>query len=173
MKTVDIKGKPYVCVNERVKAFIDNYPEGSINTEIYQLEGTKVVMVATVTPDLNIPDRFFTGWSYEDETNGFINKTSYIENCETSAVGRALGFMGIGIDASMATADEVANAMLNQKKKPTSGIEKWASRVKEVCPTVIWSDMMEQYKVKKLSELSEAQQNEILKGLINDSGNNN
>ena len=63
-----------------------------------------------------------TGHAYEKESSSFINKTSYIENCETSAVGRALGIFGIGIDASIASAEEVTNAINNQKteKKATA-----------------------------------------------------
>jgi len=50
-------------------------------------------------------------------SSSYINKTSHIENCETSAVGRALGFLGIGIDTSIASADEVINAVNNQPEK--------------------------------------------------------
>ena len=55
-----------------------------------------------------------TGTAYEKENSTFINKTSYIENCETSAVGRALAMCGIGIDTSIASAEEVQNAINNQ-----------------------------------------------------------
>ena len=55
-----------------------------------------------------------TGTAYEKEGSSFINKTSYIENCETSAVGRALGFAGFGIDTSIASAEEVMNAQYQQ-----------------------------------------------------------
>ena len=55
-----------------------------------------------------------TGTAYEKESSSFINKTSYIENCETSAVGRALGMCGFGIDVSVASAEEVENAILQQ-----------------------------------------------------------
>ena len=49
-----------------------------------------------------------------------INKTSYVENCETSAIGRALAMLGIGIDTSIASANEVADAIAKQdsKEKP-------------------------------------------------------
>jgi hypothetical protein len=56
-----------------------------------------------------------TGFAQEKESGSYINKTSYIENCETSAVGRALGFCGYGIDDSLGSANEVANAMLQQE----------------------------------------------------------
>ena len=61
-----------------------------------------------------------TGYAYEKEGSTFINKTSFIENAETSAVGRALGFLGIGIDAAIASADEVQNAQLNQSIVPNT-----------------------------------------------------
>ena len=55
------------------------------------------------------------GHAYEKEDSSFINKTSYIENCETSAVGRALGILVIVIDASLASAEEVGNAVKQQQ----------------------------------------------------------
>ena len=55
-----------------------------------------------------------TGHAFEKDGSSFINKTSYLENAETSCVGRALGMAGFGIDADVASADEVMNADLNQ-----------------------------------------------------------
>ena len=52
--------------------------------------------------------------AYERENSSFINNTSYIENCCTSATGRALGYAGYGIDTSVASYEEVANAINNQ-----------------------------------------------------------
>lgn len=112
MSTMDIKGKDYVEVNQRIKAFRKLYPEGTIETEILKLEGTMCVIKATIKDkDLILG----TGIAYENEGSTFINKTSYIENCETSAVGRALGMLGLGIDTSIASAEEVQNAISNQE----------------------------------------------------------
>lgn len=108
---MDIKGKDYVEVNERIKAFRMLFPEGFIQTEIIDMRDGVITMVARVGVD----DRVLaTGTAQENETSSFINKTSYVENCETSAVGRALGMLGIGIDTSVASAEEVENAILNQ-----------------------------------------------------------
>ena len=113
MKTINIKGKEYVPVNERVKEFRAKYPELRVLTELVSLDENSVVMKATVTDmDGNI---LANGYAQEDRGSSNINKTSYVENCETSAVGRALGMFGIGIDASMASADEVANAIDRQE----------------------------------------------------------
>ena len=75
-----------------------------------------VIMKASIYKDLKDEKPSATGIAYERESTSFINKTSYIENCETSCVGRALGMLGIGIDTSIASAEEVENALENQKK---------------------------------------------------------
>lgn len=114
LKTIDVKGKNYVQVNERVKALRMICPNASISTEIISMADGIVTMKATVSDEEG--KVLGTGFAQEKETSSYINKTSYIENCETSAVGRALGFAGIGIDGSMASAEEVANAIINQNK---------------------------------------------------------
>ena len=115
IKTLPIKGKDYAEVNQRIKAFRQVFPDGSITTEILSIENGVVMMKATVTDgDGKV---IATGLAYEKENSTFINKTSYIENCETSAVGRALGMCGFGIDVSVSSADEVANAIENQQPK--------------------------------------------------------
>ena len=113
MRTISIKGKDYVPVNERVKEFRTKYPELRVLTELVSLDENSVVMKATVSDmEGNV---LANGYAQEDRGSSNINKTSYVENCETSAVGRALGMFGIGIDASMASADEVANAIDRQE----------------------------------------------------------
>lgn len=121
IKTTDIKGKDYAEVNQRVKAFRICYPEGAIKTEIVSLENGVVTMKATVLNGLFV---LATGYAQEKESSSYINKTSFIENCETSAVGRALGFCGFGIDTSIASYEEVANAIENQKPKAEKKEEK-------------------------------------------------
>lgn len=110
---VDIKGKSYSEVNQRIKAFRMIYPQGTINTQLVSNENGICVFRASVHTEDGV--LLGTGTAYEKEDSSFINKTSYIENCETSAVGRALGMAGFGIDVSVASAEEVANAMANQE----------------------------------------------------------
>lgn len=112
IKTTDIKGKEYAEVNQRIKAFRMIYPNGAILTDLIKLEDGMCVFKAEIRNEEG--DLISTGTAYEKENSTFINKTSYIENCETSAVGRALGMAGFGIDASLASADEVINAIENQ-----------------------------------------------------------
>ena len=116
IRTTDIKGKDYAEVNQRIKAFRMVYPTGSIKTEMKSNEIGVCIFKAYVWNGDNL---LGTGYAYEKEGSTFINKTSYIENCETSAVGRALGMCGFGIDTSVASAEEVQNAMANQNKNTT------------------------------------------------------
>lgn len=115
IKTTDIKGKDYAEVNQRIKAFRMVEPNGSIETEILKLENGLCLMRAVIKNEQGTI--IGVGHAYENENSSFINKTSYIENCETSAVGRALGMCGFGIDTSVASYEEVANAIKNQEPK--------------------------------------------------------
>jgi len=110
LKTVDIRGKEYVPVNVRIAAFNEAYPNGCIQTEV-EYQGDYVRVRAVAIPDVSVPVRHFTGHAEEDRTQGNINRTNATENAETSAIGRALGVMGIGILESVASADEVAHAV--------------------------------------------------------------
>lgn len=115
--TTNIKGKEYAEVNQRIKAFRMVYPEGTIYTEMISNEDGVCVFKANVYANGNeVINRVLgTGHAYEKESSSFINKTSYIENCETSAVGRALGMAGFGIDTSICSAEELSNAQLQQE----------------------------------------------------------
>ena len=117
MKKINIKGKDYIEVNERIKEFHNLYPDGSITTDLIEMTD-RFITKTTVIPNATIPERKFTGIAYEKEDGSFINKTSALENCETSSVGRALGMLGIGIDTSVASYDEVANA-IEQQQSPS------------------------------------------------------
>ena len=113
LPTTNIKGKEYVEVNNRILAFRELYPEGAIETEIIEMKDGICTIKATIKDGERI---ISTGMAQEKETSSFINKTSYVENCETSAIGRALGILGIGINNSIASAEEVDNAIHNQEK---------------------------------------------------------
>ncbi len=115
IKTLDVKGREYAEVNQRIKAFRMLYPTGTIETEMLSNENGVCVFKASVYEDGIDSKLLGTGTAYEKEGSTYINKTSYIENCETSAVGRALAMCGIGIDTSIASAEEVQNAIINQE----------------------------------------------------------
>ena len=115
MKKINIKGKDYVMAHERVKEFHNLYPNGKIETEIIEMTD-RFITKTKVTPDVENPERFFTGVAYEKEGANFINKTSALENCETSSCSRAMGMLNIGIDTSIASYEEVSNAIHQQEE---------------------------------------------------------
>lgn len=118
MKSISIKGKPYIMVNERLKEFRENekYKGWSLTSEIVSLTENSCVIKAIVCDESGIVKA--TGMAQEDKQSSAINKTSYVENCETSAWGRALGNLGIGIDESIASAEEVTIAIAKQINQP-------------------------------------------------------
>lgn len=115
MKTVDIKGKPYVMVNERLKTFREGYENYSLVTEIVELNAAVCVLQAKILDPNGRIVATGTAREEREDRNSMVNRTSYVENCETSAWGRALGNFGIGIDESIATAEEVARAIEKQE----------------------------------------------------------
>lgn len=126
LKSIDVKGKQYIPVVERIKAFRMLYPEGCIRTTLVSDDGDVCVIRAEVCTDQG--QVLGTGTAFENRSGSYINKTSYIENCETSAVGRALGMAGFGIDESMCSADELLNALENQKKLEAPPAQKAPSK---------------------------------------------
>ena len=158
IKTVDIKGKEYAEVNQKVLGFRELFPTGYITTEILSHENGVVVMKATVGVDDKV---LATGIAYEKEGSSFINKTSYIENCETSAVGRALGMLGIGIDTSIASAEEVQNAIKQQEKATKAQID----TLKKLANADQVKVILDHYHIKKLEELTKDQASGTIKQL--------
>jgi hypothetical protein len=117
MKTINIHGKQYVEVKERVKYFREHFKDWALTSEIIDLTDDRCVVKATILNEKNraIGD----GLAYETKGSSYINKTSFIENCQTSAWGRALASMGIGIDVAIASSEEVQYAKAQDKpKKP-------------------------------------------------------
>ena len=162
IKTTPIKGKNYAEVPQRVKAFRMLHPNGTIDTQIISNQNGVVVIKATVADDAG--NILATGHAYEKESSSFINKTSYIENCETSSIGRALGIAGYGIDDDVASAEEVANATIQQaqmKNPPDTHVRALEARCKNDGMPV--EKLCESYKVKSLSDLTMEQYNHIHK----------
>lgn len=162
IKTTDVKGKEYAEVNQRIKAFRSICPNGCIETCLVS-NANGVCVFSAVVKDEN-GKVLGTGHAYEKENSSFINKTSYIENCETSAVGRALGMCGIGIDVSLASYEEVANAIKQQEEKPTKeNLETLRALAKE--KGVSDDKLLKKYKINDFSEMSMVDYLACFKGL--------
>jgi len=113
LKTIPIHGKEYVEVKTRVQYFRKNYPKGSIVTDVLQQDSESI----TTQTKIFIDDKLVSsGIAHEDKNVSHINQTSFIECCETSSVGRALGMFGIGIESSVDTADTINRAIKQQEE---------------------------------------------------------
>ena len=140
-KTTNIKGKQYVEVNERIKYFRESgeYKGWSLTSDVYHLDADSCVIKASVLNDKG--EIVATGFAQEDKSSSYINKTSYVENCETSAWGRALAGLGIGIDTSIASSNEVSIAIAKQNSKGSNTatpVKKQAKvALKELTPEIV------------------------------------
>lgn len=113
---VEIHGKVYLTVARRIDDFrkSPDFKGWSIETNLISAEDSMVVMKAAIR-DAN--NRIVaTGYAEENRSFGKINKTSALENAETSAVGRALAFLGLG-GSEIASADEVSTAIAHGSVK--------------------------------------------------------
>ncbi len=114
MKTINIKGKNYITVNERLKHFRTEptFDGWQINEQLVHIDEKEGIFKVTISDTKGV--EMASAHSQEYRDSSYINKTSFVENGFTSALGRALGYLGIGIDTSIASANEVQNAVKNQ-----------------------------------------------------------
>lgn len=112
LQTMDIKGKKYIPVNERVKAFAMLDLESDFKVEIIKLDDTEIIVKGILdVKGVGVRENLAS----ETKGSSNINRFNYVENAVTSVFGRCLGMFGIGIDTSMASYEEVANANLNEE----------------------------------------------------------
>ena len=156
LKTVDIKGKDYVEVSTRITYFrsAPEYKGWALLTEIVELDDKRCTLKGIVKNEIG--EEKATGLAYELAGSSFINKGSYIENCETSAWGRALGNLGIGIDGGVASAEEVTKKNITE-----NNIELMTARVKRAKKgKVAFDNVIVQFK-KDYGDLPEATISEL------------
>ena len=123
MEKTMIKGKPYVQVNERVLHLRENFGDKDemfgIKTKVveWDKENKEIIIQAWITDQRGRIVGSGIAHEWQGDPNSFVNSTSYVENCETSAIGRALAAFGIGIEDSYASANEVQDAIKKQDQK--------------------------------------------------------
>ena len=143
---VNIRGKEYKTVALRVAEFREKYPNYYLTTEIVKIDDDQCIIKAYVGQhkDDGSVQTFATGHAQEFRKASQINGTSYVENCETSAIGRALACLGIG-GTEFASANEVVNA-IHQQDNPVKEV------ITEAQLTVAKNNLLEASKTGKLKE---------------------
>ena len=109
MKTINIRGKEYITVNERLKAFRSEFKDYALIGRIVEQTPDSVIFEAQIIDNKGVVRA--NGFARETTQKGGVNKFAMLENAETSAWGRALGNFGIGIDQAVCTADELENKL--------------------------------------------------------------
>ena len=111
-----VKGKNYAEVAQKVQAFRNLIPGGYITTDIIRFDPGVVYMKSEVGfyAEDGRKVMLATGMAFERQDASNVNKTSFIENCETSAIGRALAFIGLGSESSICSVEELTSAIQTQ-----------------------------------------------------------
>lgn len=104
----------YFMVKDRIKEFRKDHPQWPLITNLEKMEGGNVVFSAKISNDNG--EILATGWAWESVSNGYINKFSAVENCETSAIGRALANLGYGTDGAYASYEEMQKGVDDDTK---------------------------------------------------------
>ena len=117
-KTTKIGKKDYVEVDERIRLFWELHPNWTILTEmIYNCEENLVcIFKAKIIDENDVIKATGHAREFQADKKSMVNKTSHVENCETSAIGRALGIKGIITEYGIASANEVRNAKELEKE---------------------------------------------------------
>ena len=118
IKTTKLHGKDYVEVPERIHHFWLQNPNWSLKSEVLEIcfETGNVLIKAWVEDENGVVKAVGHAHEFQANKKATVNSTSYVENCETSAYGRALGIKGIGSREGIASAEEVNGAIEKQKE---------------------------------------------------------
>jgi hypothetical protein len=127
----------YVPVAERLEKFYERFPDGRITTQIveHNLESGFVLMRAEVYRSPDDASAAATGHAFEVRGESYVNKTSYVENAETSAVGRALAMLGFEVKRGIASREELQKtARMQATTPPASAPSKTQTKATTVAP---------------------------------------
>lgn len=115
----------YVTVSERIEKFYERFPEGRIITNVIELnhETGFVLVQAMVYRNSDDSQPAATGHATESRGDSYINKTSFVENCETGAVGRALAMLGFEVKRGIASREELQKTARMQPAPPAQPAE--------------------------------------------------
>ena len=119
------KGNPiqdYVTVAERIEKFYEQYPDGRIVTHIVEHDMERGFILMRAEGFRNSDDALpsATGHAFEFRSEGYVNRTSYIENCESSSVGRMLAMMGFEVKRGISSREEMEKVARMTKQETVS-----------------------------------------------------
>lgn len=128
----------YETVADRITKFWEKYPSGAIITEIKLINETEVVVQASIFTDKTDTRPASVDWAHETRGSSNINRASFLENCSTSAIGRALHSAGISKDrkAPRATREEMLKATRESRNYLLEAQEAYENKDTETLRTI-------------------------------------
>jgi len=108
----------YETVEQRLEKFWKKYPEGRVATNLVKSEDNEFIILAAIYADREAHHPIATGYAHEVVGVGMVNKTSALENCETSAIGRALANAGFATSGKRASRTEMEKVQRGEQFKP-------------------------------------------------------
>jgi hypothetical protein len=154
-----IHGKEYTEVKDRIPLLLESHPDAQIETSIvwHKEDFSGVCVRAVVTVGSGEGVRVFTGLAYEERVGGDreVNATSWVENAETSAIGRALANMNIGVNGTRPSAEEMQKVerMSKAEKLPWDDIEPPITGSATIKPSMEYTLMED--RVRKAKDLAD------------------
>ena len=113
----------YETVETRLARFWEQYPDGRVETTLMNYDGDSCIVRSVVWKHRDDANPTATGYAHEIHTDRGVNMTSFIENCETSSLGRCLSNMGLAKQGARPSREEM------QKVKRLGGQEQSTNKV--------------------------------------------
>ena len=128
----------YEPVEVRLEKFIKDHPAFRISTELEVVEATRYIVKAYLFKDAQDSLAWATGYAEETVTSRGVNQTSALENCETSAIGRALANAGYAPKGKRPSREEMGKVVVKKAEKPAMADEQdyWTTPVNEYMKVV-------------------------------------
>jgi len=108
----------YEPVEVRLEKFIKDYPSFRIATELEVVEASRYIVKAYLYKDASDGVAWATGYAEETVSSRGVNQTSALENCETSAIGRALANAGYAPKGKRPSREEMSKVVALKPVKP-------------------------------------------------------
>jgi hypothetical protein len=152
--------KDYVFVSERIEAFHQKFQNGSIKT-CFIKKGGLSYFIAKVIPDMDVPERYFTGSSFGD-----LSEDKAFEKLETSAIGRALNIAGLETKMAVEKNEVIIESELSKSKSIATVnqidlIEKKITK-KGITLEQLNQYIQEEYEVENLGRLNKIQASTLI-----------
>ena len=109
----------YETVEVRLEKFIKDYPNFRIATELESFQTNRYIVKAYLYKDIKDEVSWATGYAEETISERGVNSTSALENCETSAIGRALANAGYAAKGKRPSREEMTKVVAKKPEKPT------------------------------------------------------